>query len=212
MRITKFVHACVLVEDGDKAILFDPGSFSWASGLINLETFPDLGTIVVSHKHGDHCDESFVRALATKFPDVQWFAPPDAQDNLRAWGVQNVTGASSEAVAVTVVEHAPVAPFGEQVQNLLSHWNGHVTYPGDSHNFTETKDVLLLPIQAPWGTTIRAIEIIEQLKPRYVLPVHDWMWNEQWRQSSYDRFEKILASTETTFLRPIDGQPIEVNL
>jgi L-ascorbate metabolism protein UlaG (beta-lactamase superfamily) len=99
-----------------------------------------------------------------------------------------------------------------QVQNLTVHWNNKVTNPGDSHDFTMTKDVLLLPVQAPWGTTIRAIELVSQLKPKFVLPIHDWMWNEQWRQTCYDRFEQIIDRENTTFLRPTDGQTIEINL
>lgn len=28
MRVSKYIHACLLVEDGDDKILFDPGKFS----------------------------------------------------------------------------------------------------------------------------------------------------------------------------------------
>ena len=141
---------------------------------------------------------------------MQWFAPSDAHEHLRSWGVQNVTNSSSGNVVVTENDHAPVAPFGVQVHNLVSHWADKVTHPGDTHDITDSKEVLLLPVQAPWGTTIRAIELALELKPKYVLPIHDWMWNDQWREMSYDRFESVFADTEVTFLRPVDGQSIEL--
>ncbi|RTK94956.1 hypothetical protein EKI60_00660 [Candidatus Saccharibacteria bacterium] len=87
-----------------------------------------------------------------------------------------------------------------------------MTDPGDTHDFSSTNDILLLPVQAPWGTTIRAIELGMELKPKYIVPIHDWMWNEDWRNNVYQRMEAIFADTSTTFLQPVDGQPLEINL
>ena len=33
MRVSKYIHACLLVEDGDDKILFDPERFSFIEGL-----------------------------------------------------------------------------------------------------------------------------------------------------------------------------------
>jgi L-ascorbate metabolism protein UlaG (beta-lactamase superfamily) len=212
MKLTKFVHSCVLVEHDNKAVLFDPGIFSWGSGTVDVTTLPKLDAIVVSHKHPDHCAEPFVRALVDTFPEAQWIAPSDLHDDLASWGVQYVTNQSTEDVQTVEGSHAPVDPFANQVQNLITHWNGAVTHPGDSHDFSESMDVLLLPVQAPWGTTIKAVNLVLELKPKYILPIHDWMWRDEWRESSYDRFEQLFADTPTTFLRPTDGQSIEVEL
>ena len=212
MKLTKFVHSCVLVEHEGKTVLFDPGVFSWNSGLIKVDSLPSLDAIVVSHKHADHCGEAFTRALVEAFPSTQWFAPQDAHEVLASWGVQDISNESRGNVNLTEGNHAPVDPFAEQVQNLVTHWEDLVTHPGDTHDFTETKDVLLLPIQAPWGTTVRAVKRALELKPKYVLPIHDWMWRDEWRETSYDRLEQLFAESPITFLRPIDGQPIEVNI
>ncbi len=212
MKLTKFVHSCVLVEHTNEAVLFDPGIFSWNSGVVNVDSLPNLDYVVVSHKHTDHCHEPFVRTLVQKFPEAQWVSPLDAHDDLKSWGVSKVTNQSVNGLDVTEVDHALVEPFGMQVRDLVTQYMGLVTHPGDTHNFTETKDILLLPVQAPWGTTIRAIELGRQLKPKYILPIHDWMWNDDWRENVYARFESLFAESETTFLRPVDGQPIEVSL
>ncbi len=212
MKLTKFVHSCVLVEHDDKVVLFDPGIFSWNSGLIDIATLPELNAVVVSHKHPDHCGEPFVRELAKAYPDIQWFAPTDAHDDLRSWGVSNITNQSSGDVWITEGNHAPVEPFSNQVNNLVTHWAGVVTQPGDTHEFNESKDVLLMPVQAPWGTTIRAVNLILELKPRFVLPIHDWMWRDEWREMSYDRIAAALEGSGVTFLRPTNGQVIEVSL
>lgn len=213
MKLTKYAHSCVLAEDAGSTILFDPGIFSWQSGTFDVGALQKLDAVVVTHKHPDHLGEPFVRALVAAFPDTVWITPADAHDDLKSFGVQNVTDKDISAIGLTVRvgEHALVEPFGIQVQNLQADWNGKLTAPGDSHDITTSNDVLFLPVQAPWGTTIRAIQLALKLKPKFVLPVHDWMWNEEWRQRSYDRFENIFSDSGTTFLRPVDGQPIEVD-
>ena len=212
MKLTKFVHSCVLAEDGGKAVLFDPGIFSWNSGLVDIAKLPEVQTIVISHRHPDHFAEPFVQGLVKRFPSVQWIAPPDLHDDLKKLGAQHITDRSTDDAEIIVGDHAKVTPFGVQVQNLTTHWNGKVTDPGDNHEFTTTKDVLLLPIQAPWGTTVHALEIVLQMKPKYILPIHDWMWNEQWKATCYSRFEQLFKDSESTFLSPIDGQSIEIGL
>lgn len=212
MKITKLVHSCVLIEDDGQVALCNPGIYSWQSGVVSLDSIPQLDYVVVTHKHADHLGEPFVRALVEKFPEVQWVAPLDSHDELKALGVQNVTEQSVGPVVTKLVDHAKVVPFGVPVQNLIVHWNGKVTDPGDTHDFSETKGVLLLPVQAPWGTTIRAFELGLELKPQYLIPIHDWMWNEEWRNTIYDGLERVFAETDTKFIRPIDGQPIDIAL
>lgn len=212
MKLTKFVHSCVLAEDGGKAILFDPGIFSWNSGLVDVAKLPELNAVVVSHQHSDHLGEPFVRALTKQFPDVQWLAAPDSHELLKSYGANNVSDQSTDEIEVIVGDHAHVAPFGVQVQNMVTNWHGVITHPGDTHDFSSPKDILLLPVQAPWATTVRAVELALQYKPKYVLPIHDWMWNEEWRQNCYNRFEQILNDTNTKFLWPVDGQPIDLTL
>jgi hypothetical protein len=38
------------------------------------------------------------------------------------------------------------------------------------------------------------------------------MWRKEWCEMSYDRFETVFQGSGITFLRPADGQAIEVNI
>lgn len=212
MKLTKLVHSCVLLEDGDKAALFNPGIYSWQSGLIDVSSFPKLDGVVVTHKHPDHLTEPFVRAIVAAQPETMWFAPADAHSDLQAMGVKKVTDKSLGDFELKTVPHAKVEPFGVPVKNLIVNWNGKVTDPGDTHDFKQTKDILLLPVQAPWGTTIRAFELGLELKPKYLVPIHDWMWVDGWRDTIYDGLERVFANTATKIVRPINGQSFEIPL
>jgi L-ascorbate metabolism protein UlaG (beta-lactamase superfamily) len=214
MKLTKFEHSCVLIEDteNDINILVDPGIFAWQSGNVDVAKLPQLNYIVVTHLHGDHLAEPFVRALVERSPDVQWIAPSDAQESLKGFGVTKVTNQSLDKLEVSEAEHAKVIPFGVACNNLRVDYDNKLTIVGDTHDISDTKDILLLPVQAPWGTTVEGLELGLKLKPKYILPVHDWMWRDEWKANVYDRFEAVLAEQDTKFIKAVNGQQIEINL
>ena len=49
MRLTRFGHSCLLVEEGGARVLLDPGSFSEG-----FETLEGLTAVCVTHQHVDH--------------------------------------------------------------------------------------------------------------------------------------------------------------
>lgn len=214
MKITKYEHSCVLIEDAnnDTNILVDPGIQAWQSGKVDLTKLPELKYIVVTHLHGDHLAETFVNALVERFPEAQWIAPSDAHALLQGFGVARLTNKSVYNLDVLEVDHAKVVPFGVACKNLRVHYGEQLTIVGDTLDIPESKPVLLLPVQAPWGTTVNALEVALQLKPKYVLPVHDWMWRGEWKAGVYDRFENVLGEQNVKFLKPQNGQTIEINL
>src|SRR5258708_7462731 len=67
MRIYKYIHSCLLVEEGDDKILFDPGTFSFVEGKVSPATFKDISTVVITHPHPDHVEiAQFARTMATQ--------------------------------------------------------------------------------------------------------------------------------------------------
>jgi L-ascorbate metabolism protein UlaG (beta-lactamase superfamily) len=56
MRVYKYIHSCLVVEEGGDKILFDPGMFSFLEGQVTPEAFRDVGTIIITHNHPDHVD------------------------------------------------------------------------------------------------------------------------------------------------------------
>ena len=65
MRITRYGHSCVLVEDGAGRVLLDPGMFS--SGFEDLR---GLTAVLITHQHPDHLDVERVTRLMEANPDA----------------------------------------------------------------------------------------------------------------------------------------------
>lgn len=212
MRLTKFVHACVLVEDGDTTILFDPGQFSWESSLVNLDDWPQVDFICITHEHFDHFSLPFVEAVIKKFSGAQILSTASVVEQLKKVGMQQVNSESKNDIRLEKLEHDSMAPLnpGPNVENIAIHYKDSISHPGDSHHLTKSGNVLFLPLAGPWGSAINAVRMADDLKPQVIVPIHDWMWNDKWRQTMYERMDHYFAGQNIKFLKPVDGQVIEV--
>lgn len=213
LTITKYEHSCLKIEHEGKIVLCDPGQFSWESGLFNVDALTQLDLIVITHEHFDHLHMPFIQALRGKFPEVPILTTPSAQKQLAENGITNVMTESHPLAAIfSTKQHASLDPLGEVPENIAMHVFDTVTVGGDRHDLEETRPVLALPATAPWGSLMGAAAMLQRLKPKYVIPIHDWHWNDTAREQAYDRLDAFAKENGITFLRPIDGQPIEVSL
>lgn len=210
MRITKFVHSCILVEDDGRTVLFDPGTFSWNSGIIDLASWPQIDEVVITHEHPDHYNEDFIKAAFAHSPNASFVTNESVASKLKALGNLKVFTVSTETTKILDLTHEDVEPFGTNVDHIGVNWNAKVTNPGDTHNFSETKEILLLPITAPWGTTIKAVRLALELKPKVIVPIHDYFLVEDWKQVVYDRAEALCLEAGIKFIKPKNGEPLEI--
>jgi L-ascorbate metabolism protein UlaG (beta-lactamase superfamily) len=210
MKITKFVHSCLLVETSDRVALFDPGMMS--SSALSIDAINRLDDIFITHIHGDHFDEQVVQKLVTKFPKVRITSTPEVVAKLQELGIQ-ASDQASEGVSFFNSPHEDIFPlFGQPPQQIGVHYLNVFSDPGDSHSFNETKAILALPITAPWGSAVRALKLALELKPQHVIPIHDWHWSDEARQQSYDRYAVVLKEQNITFHKMQTGVPVDITV
>jgi len=210
MKITKFVHSCLLVETEERVGLIDPGIFSWESGLITGNSFERLDDIIITHEHEDHVHLPFMKVLVEKFPNVQIHTNQAVATKLQAVGFKNISTGNSEQVTFFPAAHESTEPLGQTPDNVGFHYLGRLTDPGDSFECDMTKDILALPITAPWGAMTHAAALALDLKPRVILPIHDWHWNTAARKAAYERLADFFAAKGITFVPLVDGRAVEM--
>lgn len=213
MKVTKFVHACLLVETPDRVAIFDPGNMSAESlgQALDAGKITRLDDIFITHIHQDHADPALIKRLVEKFPEVRITATPETVEALAKDGIK-ASSEPPEGVEFFDSPHESVSPlFGNPPQEIGIHYLGKLSHPGDSHSFKETKDILALPVSAPWGSTIRALNLALELKPRHVLPIHDWHWRDEARKSTYGMYERVLGEQGITFHKLETGEPVEID-
>lgn len=210
MKITKFVHSCLLVEMPEpvnRTALFDPGVMS--SEALRGHRFEYLDDIIITHSHEDHFDIETVKWLVQQFPEVRITAPADVVATLESERVA-ASDQSSDGIVFFDSPHENVEPLFPRPQELGVHYLDLLSHPGDSHSFTETKRILALPVTGPWGSHIRAINLALELKPEHILPIHDWHWNDQARQSSYAKMDQVFADNGMHFYPLQTGEPVVI--
>lgn len=209
MKITKFVHSCLLVEAQDRIALFDPGIYS--SEALDVGKISRLDDIFITHEHPDHFDLELVKSLVQKFPDVRITSTAAVVETLSKAGI-TASNRPPQGASFFDSPHEskpPLMPVGPE--QIGVHYLDSLSHPGDSHHFGETKAILALPVTAPWGTSFKAISLAYELKPRYVLPIHDWHWRDEARELMYSKFEKVLGDKNIKFFKLQTGQAIEIN-
>ncbi len=209
MKVTKFVHSCLLVETPDRVAIFDPGAMSQAD--FDIDKLTELDDIFITHGHADHSSLPFIKELVAKFPGVRITTTLEVLDQLKAEGIL-ASSQPPEGVQFFDSPHESVEPLFPQPEEIGIHYLDSLSHPGDSHSFKETKAILALPVTAPWGATIRAVNLALELKPKHVLPIHDWHWHEQARHQTYDMFEQILGKQGIIFHKLQTGQPVGIQL
>jgi L-ascorbate metabolism protein UlaG (beta-lactamase superfamily) len=212
MKITKFVHSCLLIEMPDpvnRTVLFDPGVFSSPS--IDIDSLEYLDDIVITHEHPDHFDLECIKKLVEKFPNVRIKTPASLVPKLENEGLKP-TADAVDGIEIFDAPHEEVKPIFWYPDNIGVHYIDLLTHPGDSFHITETKPVLALPITAPWGSTVQAVKLGLQLKPKHIIPIHDWHWRDEAREQMYESFETLFKESGITFHKMKSSEPIVINL
>ena len=209
MKITKIVHSCLLVEMPDRTVLFDPGFMS--EPLLDVDSLSYLDDILITHEHGDHFYLPLIKKLVERFPNVRITAPPSVVVQLQDAALRG-TSEAPEGVELLESPHESVEPLFPTPEETGYHYLGLLTHPGDSHSFTETKDIMALPITAPWGTVMNALKLAITLKPKYVVPIHDWHWRDEARTGVYENVANVLEKEGIHFIKAVNGEAFTIDV
>lgn len=208
MKITKYIHSCLLVENKGIRVLFDPGTYTTEGNALDVAYVEKLDFLLITHEHQDHLDIPFVKRLAEKFPNLQIISNASVAALLEREGVE-ASLKGNEFISMEQAPHEKLLENQSIPQNTLFTLWGRFTHPGDSLHFEKTAEILALPLQAPWGSFVQAIEKAILLKPKLVLPIHDWHWRDEARKSLYERARSYLKGHGIGFAALETGQPFE---
>jgi L-ascorbate metabolism protein UlaG (beta-lactamase superfamily) len=203
MKITKYVHSCLLVEEGDRVALIDPGVFSWKSGSFDIDAVDRIDRILVTHPHPDHCFPEFISAVLAKFPEAQVVGSQAVASVLADAGIEVEVRESTQCSVSFEAPHESVESLvgpGTTPLNTGFHFKNQLTHPGDSHSFKTSKRVLAMTFVAPWGSVMDGVDAIMALedKPEHIIPVHDWFFSEAAQKWLYDILGPRLAKEGIT--------------
>jgi len=209
MRVTKFEHAALVVEEDGSALVIDPGSFTRSLG-----DTPHVVAIVVTHAHADHWTPDQLLALRQTNPGAQIFGPAGVTAALAEAGIEATMVADGEritvgpfALAFAGTTHAQIHSSIPLIDNTGVLVNETLFYPGDALTVPSFPvAVLATPVGAPWLKIGEAMDYVEAVRPGTTFPVHEQTLSSAGFGMHADRLK---AATEAAGGRAVTLQPGE---
>ena len=176
MKITKFIHCCLLIEEKGLRILTDPGSY------LGYEEVKNIDVILITHEHQDHLHIPSLKKVLANNSSAQVFTNKGVGKLLDAEKISYklledaqkkiIKGVSIEACGhdhAHMYKVVPCVNTGYFIANKLF-------YPGDSfYNPSKKIEILALPVAGPWLKISEAIDYALNINPKIAFPVHEGM-------------------------------------
>jgi len=179
MKITKFGHCCLLIEEKGVRILTDPGTYSTGQNDVK-----NIDAVLITHEHADHLHIDSLKNVI---------------DNAGSKGLVIITNKGVAKLLdgagipyYQIVEHGQkidfkgivIEGYGDKHANMYKTLtpvvntgyfiSNRLFYPGDA--FTNPKkpvDILALPVAGPWMKLSEAIDYAIEIHPKTAFPVHE---------------------------------------
>lgn len=175
MKITKFGHCCLLIEESGLRILTDPGTYSTSQ-----DSIKGIDVVLITHEHQDHLHIDSLKKVLKNNPQARVITNRSVgslldNENIKFELLEKGTLTEKDVLIEAFGEkHAFMHPSIEPIQNIGYFIANKLFYPGDAFtNPHKPVDILALPVAGPWMKLSEAIDYAEELKPRVCFPVHE---------------------------------------
>lgn len=211
MKITKFGHCCLLLEESNLRILIDPGSYS----TVPADTC-GIEAILITHEHLDHLELNSLRSILAINISAEIFTNRGVGDILTQSQIPfKLLGHKQKVVIKDVLvegfgqHHAVIHPAIPNVENTGFLVATKFFYPGDALSYPNNPvEVLALPIAGPWLKLSEAIDYTIKVNPKICFPVHDGMLKSP-PGSLFTLSEKVLSRRGIKFIVLEEGKTAE---
>jgi L-ascorbate metabolism protein UlaG (beta-lactamase superfamily) len=180
MELTKHGHACVVLSEGDRRVVIDPGAFT------DPAVLEGASAVLVTHEHFDHFSPDALRAAMDADPALEVWTNGSVAGQLDGLGSRVHVVGDGDAVTVAGFDvtvhgelHAVIHPDIPRIPNVGFLVDGLVFHPGDALTVPEAPvATLLLPVHAPWSKIAEVIDYVRAVHADQAFAVHDGLLND----------------------------------
>ena len=175
MRVTKFEHATLRIDESGDSLIIDPGSFT-----LPLQELTSVVAVVITHEHPDHWTPERLDEILLHAPGIPVFAPAGVAAAATDHEITVVSPGDTVTAGPFTLrffggEHAVIHASLPTIQNVGVLVNDELYYPGDSYAVPEgvAVNTLAAPLGAPWLKIGEAMDYVLAVEPRRAFGVHD---------------------------------------
>lgn len=204
MNISKFTHACVVLEKNNQSLVIDPGGWSQ-----DLQIPENVVGIVVTHEHADHFDLANLERILATNSEIYIYTHVDIIAQLGELSDRGVAVSAGQELSVgdfvikfTGGSHATIHPDYPVCANLgVLVDSGDFYYPGDSFASPYTPvSTLAVPAAAPWLKISEAMDFVKSVRPQKCFPTHNAVLSAEGRSVHYAWLEKACQTVDAEFM------------
>lgn len=171
MKLTKFPHACLRIEQDGGVLVVDPGSFSSPADALR-----GADAVLITHEHADHVDADALKAFSGAV-----YAPAEVVSQLSGVDAELTAVAPGDSFTAAGLDvrvfgdrHAHIHEDVPDIPNNAYLIDGRVYYAGDAFSLPGVEvETLFVPIGAPWMKLAEAIDYVRAVAPQRAHPTHD---------------------------------------
>ena len=212
MELIKYGHACVVLCEGERRLVVDPGAFTDPTAL------DGASAVLVTHEHPDHFLADRLRAAMDADPALEIWTNGSVAGQLEGLGGRVHVVGHGDAVSVAGFDvhvhgelHAQIHPEMPRVKNVGFLVDGQVFHPGDALTVPdEPVATLLLPVHAPWSKASEVIDYVRAVHADQAYAVHDGLLNDNGLGLIGGLLGERGPGTPTPFSRLAPGDSVEL--
>jgi L-ascorbate metabolism protein UlaG (beta-lactamase superfamily) len=177
MKITKFGHCCLLIEEKGLRILTDPGNYSTMQNEIRGVNF----VLITHHEHKDHLHMESLKGVLKNNPSARVMTNRSVGRVLEREAIPFImledgqrTVENDVSVEAFGKKHAVIYPTLPEIHNTGYFIANRLFYPGDAlTNPKKAVEILAFPATGVWLKLSDGIDYVKEIKPKICFPVHD---------------------------------------
>jgi L-ascorbate metabolism protein UlaG (beta-lactamase superfamily) len=212
MELTKHGHACVVLAEGERRLVIDPGAYTDPGAMDGARA------VLITHEHADHFVPDRIRGALESNPALEVWTNRSVAAQLEGGGPRVHVVGSGDAVTVDGWDvhvhgelHAEIHPDIPRIANIGFLVDGLVFHPGDALTVPdEPVPTLLLPVHAPWSRTADVIDYVRAVQADQAFAVHDGLLNDTGLGSVASLLGEGGPGTPTPYSRLAPGDSVEL--
>jgi L-ascorbate metabolism protein UlaG (beta-lactamase superfamily) len=211
IKITHIGHACFTVEVGAKQITFDPYDDSIGLPMPQITA----GQLFISHEHYDHNNRTAVRPRSEMMLDGPQISSSkikswhdDQGGKLRGENIIHVVRCSTSYAPTEGTECCTICHLGDLGTTLSDEQIREIEKAAHRYSLRENTspnvfDVLLIPVGGTYTIDANAArEVVRQLKPRIIIPMHYFVPGLKLGIAPVDEFLTLMREDDYEIFQP----------